>query len=96
MHKELMLIVSFYIFLVNLIGLGMMFYDKRRARQNNWRVREKTIFTWALWGAAWGIYSGMKLFRHKTQHDKFIWGIPALGVLNIACYVLVFWGINKV
>ena len=73
----------------NIITFSLMFIDKRRAQQQNWRIRERALFFCALfWGAA-GMLIGMYTFRHKTRHWSFILGIPFLFLMNaVCCYFL--------
>lgn len=72
------------IFLVmNLAGFLLCFKDKRAAKKDKWRVPEKTFFLLGIfWGAA-GIYISMLLFRHKTKHWYFMWGMPILILVNL-------------
>ncbi|ETA80184.1 DUF1294 domain-containing protein [Youngiibacter fragilis] len=63
---------------INMLGLFMMFWDKRKARRKEWRIPEKTLFLVAGIGGAFGVLFGMSLARHKTRHLKFQLGIPVL------------------
>ncbi|MFZ3131948.1 MAG: DUF1294 domain-containing protein [Desulfosporosinus sp.] len=57
--------------------------DKRRSKRYEWRIPEATLL---LMGAAFGgigLYSGMKYFRHKTSHMKFMIGAPILILVNV-------------
>lgn len=56
----------------------LMGVDKRRARRDLWRVPEKTFFLLALLGGTPGALLGMWVFRHKTRHWYFRYGLPAL------------------
>ena len=67
-----------YLAAVNLWAFGLMGFDKRRARQGGRRVRERTLFLSALLGGSLGALLGMYLFRHKTRHWYFVWGIPLI------------------
>ena len=73
---------------LNLAGLAVCFVDKRRAKRKAWRVRERTIFLFALLGVGWGVWGGMYLFRHKTRHWYFVIGIPAV---TLAEYGFLTW-----
>ena len=56
-----------------------MWLDKRRARRKGARrIRERTLFLSALLGGSAGAIAGMRLFRHKTKHWYFVWGMPAI------------------
>ena len=70
--------------LVNLIAFTVYGADKRRARKDRRRVPEKTLFLLAIIGGSLGAFLGMRLFRHKTRHWYFVWGIPAIMALQIA------------
>ncbi|WP_019154794.1 DUF1294 domain-containing protein [Robertmurraya massiliosenegalensis] len=72
-----------YIFVVNIIGLYLMYSDKNKARKNQYRISEKTLWTVAIVGGAMGMTIGMNWFRHKTKHLAFKWGFPALAILQI-------------
>ena len=67
---------------MSLIGLLLMALDKSRAQHKGWRIPERLLFLWAFIGGALGIWLGMYLFRHKTLHASFVWGIPAIIALH--------------
>ena len=73
-----------YLALVNLIAFTVYGADKRRAKRDRRRVPEKTLFLLAIIGGSLGAFLGMRLFRHKTRHWYFVWGIPAIMALQIA------------
>lgn len=56
----------------NIVTFILMMLDKRRARQQHWRIRERTLFLCALFFGATGVLIGMYRFRHKTRHWSFI------------------------
>ena len=58
--------------LLNLLGLCLMAFDKRRARRGGHRIRERTLFLVAALGGSIGCWAGMYLFRHKTKHCAFV------------------------
>ena len=67
-----------YLIVINLIGILIMYIDKRRAMYGRWRIPEKTLIIIALLGGSIGCMIGMKLFRHKTQKIKFVLGYPTI------------------
>lgn len=79
-----------YLVIINLYGFIVMGVDKWKSSRKKWRVPEKSIFLTAFIGGALGVFLGMKKFHHKTLHNKFKFGIPALLVLNIIIIILVF------
>ncbi|MFD2614304.1 DUF1294 domain-containing protein [Paenibacillus gansuensis] len=77
---------------MNIAGFAMMGADKQRARSKNWRIPEKRLFTVAAFGGALGVWAGMRMYRHKTQHPSFKYGIPFLLVINvIEVYYMISW-----
>lgn len=91
MNIDLLLIAIIYYVVINIIGFLVMFYDKKMAIKNRWRVSEKTLFLIATIFGSVGIYLGMVVFRHKTKHLKFKIGIPVLMFLEfgIIGYLLI-------
>lgn len=68
---------------LNLYGILIMYIDKQKARKHKWRISEAHLWTVALIGGALGIWIGMSMFRHKTQHRSFRIGVPALLLVHI-------------
>ena len=61
-----------------------MLADKFYARNNLWRIPEATLLLLAVIGGSVGSLIGMYTVRHKTRHWKFILGIPAILIVQIA------------
>lgn len=77
-----------YLICINLAGLASMGLDKRKAVRHQWRISEGTLFLIALLGGSLGSIIGMQLFRHKTRHWYFVWGMPAIFFAELA---LMLW-----
>lgn len=75
--------VLIYLILINLIGLLIMAYDKRRAIKRKWRVPEAHLFFIALIFGSLGSIIGMHLFHHKTKHLKFTIGMPVILLIQV-------------
>lgn len=82
-----MLIILGYIFVVNVIGFLLMLVDKKRAQNNQWRIKEATLFLTAAIGGSIGSMLGMKVFRHKTKHLSFLIGMPVILIAQIALVI---------
>lgn len=78
-----------YVIIINIIGLLSMFIDKYRAIKNKWRIPEKTLFLIAILGGSIGSNIGMRLFRHKTKHWYFVFGMPAILIIQLVIIFLV-------
>ena len=66
--------------------------DKYRAKTGKWRIPERTLFLLALLGGGIGAFLGMRVFRHKTRHWQFVFGIPVIMVIQA---VLLGWYLWK-
>lgn len=84
MPETIKWILFIYLFLMNLAGFLAMLIDKRKARKNDWRIRERTLFLLAILGGSIGSLAGMYVFRHKTRHWYFVFGIPLILILQVA------------
>ncbi|MFP4200133.1 MAG: DUF1294 domain-containing protein [Bacillota bacterium] len=75
-----------YLAAINLIGLIVMYVDKRRASARRRRVPTRVLWSLAMVGGAFGLYLGMHWRRHKTAKPAFRIGLPLLS----AFYLVVF------
>ena len=88
--KILICMIIGYLLFINILAFALMGIDKKRARQNAWRISEKALFLSALLGGSIGSILGMQVFRHKTKHWYFQLGMPLILILQLAlCVYLV-------
>ena len=82
-------IVLIYMVFMSVVGFCAMGIDKAKAKADAWRIPEKTLFGIAFFGGGAGVWLGMELFRHKTKHWYFKYGVPAITLLEFiaVCYV---------
>ena len=66
--------------------------DKAKARKRAWRIPEATLFLIALVGGSLGTTVGMRVFRHKTLHWYFVFGMPAILIVQILLILFVIYG----
>ena len=85
-----MKIIEIYLLLVNFLGILLTISDKKRAKHEAWRIRERTFFLVSAVGGSIGTYAAMRLFHHKTKHRRFMIGLPLL-ILAQVILVLVVW-----
>ncbi len=81
------LFIGVYLLTVNLVGLFCMYLDKRKAKKRLWRIPEAVLFLIAVIGGSIGSIAGMYLFRHKTRHWYFVYGMPAILLLQIGAVI---------
>lgn len=72
-----------YLILINIITYYMFGEDKKRAKQQKWRISESTLLWMAFFGGAIGALLGMRNFHHKTQKRKFRILVPVFLVLHL-------------
>ena len=72
---------------MSLIGFCLMGADKKRAANNQWRIKGATLFLFAALGGGIGSTLGMFAFRHKTKHWYFRVFFPLFAILQIALLV---------
>ncbi len=87
MSRPLALALAAYLAALNLAAFLAFGADKRRARRDEWRVPEKTLFLLALLGGSLGAVCGMCAFHHKTRRRRFRWGLPALLLAHCAALI---------
>ncbi len=84
---NVMLTLIIYISAINLVGFAIMGIDKFLAKKKAYRVPEATLFTFALFGGSLGTTLAMFLFRHKTRHWYFLYGMPVILLIQVAIIV---------
>ena len=72
-----------WLVVVNAVTFALFGYDKYCATHDMWRVRESTLLIWSAVGGALGAGLAMEVFRHKTLHLKFKFGVPLLLFVQI-------------
>jgi len=84
-------VLAVYLLVINLIAFLMMGLDKWRAKRDRWRIPEKALFLSALLGGSLGSILGMQVFRHKTQHWYFRFGMPLILILQLVLVGVLVW-----
>ena len=75
----------------NVIIFTLYGTDKRKAKNNKWRISERALIVCAFLMGGFGAFIGMKVFRHKTKHIKFNLLIPLAVIANIGVIALLFY-----
>ncbi len=84
-------IFYWYLAIINIVVLVVYGGDKLFAKLDSWRVPEKVLLLLALLGGSIGALLAMQLFRHKTRHLKFRYGVPVILLLQVAGLVYLHW-----
>lgn len=76
-------IIFSYLLMINIFTMYTFFLDKSKAKNKKWRIKESTLFLLSIFGGSLGAMLGMKLFKHKTKHWYFKYGIPFILTVQI-------------
>ena len=79
-----------YLIVVNIAGFAAVGIDKGRAKKRAYRIPEANLFMLAIIGGSLGSILGMHLFHHKTRHLYFLYGLPAILVVQLLI-VIALW-----
>ena len=76
-------ISAVYLLAVNIAAFAVCGWDKLCAKRGMWRVPEKILLLLAILGGSVGAMAAMAIFRHKTLHLKFRYGVPLILILQL-------------
>ena len=79
----------YYLIVINILTFAVYGIDKWKARQGSWRISEATLLMLAVIGGTIGALLGMQVWRHKTMHLKFKYGLPLILLAQIAFIYLI-------
>ena len=79
----------YYLLVINILTFAVYGIDKRKAKQGSWRISEATLLRLAVIGGTIGALLGMQVWRHKTLHLKFKYGLPLILLAQIALMYLI-------
>ena len=87
------ILLAIYLIVINIIAVYVTIADKKKAKKGKWRIKESTLLLVSALGGSVAMYITMKKIRHKTQHNKFMIGIPAIMVAQALliggiCYLI--------
>ena len=85
--------LALYLFLgISALSVIATVYDKIAAKclPRN-RVPEATLLLLAALGGSLSMYIAMQIIHHKTQHKKFMIGIPVILAVQVVLMILYFY-----
>ena len=89
--------IYIYFAAINLAAIILALHDKSAARRRKWRVKESTLLLVSAFGGSIAMLLTMRIIRHKTQHKKFMIGVPVIIVLQtiaaISVAALFYFGV---
>lgn len=87
--QTIITVVILYLVIINVVGYVIMGVDKKEPSGVPGASRRLLFFT-ALLGGSLGCILGMQHFRHKTKHWYFKYGMPAILVVQVLLFALLF------
>ena len=88
-NPSILRVVILYLVAINVVTFLLYGIDKFKAKRSKWRIPESVLLGLAVVGGSVGAWLGMMVWRHKTQHKKFKYGIPLILAMQIAILIMV-------
>ena len=79
-----------YLLVLSAVAIIVTIVDKGAAKAGGRRISENALLLIALAGGSIAMYIFMRLLDHKTNHEKFMKGIPLIIALQILLGFMVF------
>lgn len=76
-----------YLLVINFLNFLAFFYDKYKAKREDWRLPNGLLLGLSFVGGSIGGYLAMKLFRHKTKKSYYRIGLPLMVFMHILVLV---------
>lgn len=86
---DLTKILIIYFVTINVATFLVYGVDKWKAKRSKWRITEAALLLLAVLGGSMGALLGMKVWRHKTMHKKFKYGIPLIIIVQVVVVLLI-------
>ncbi len=86
-QNPILFTVIVYIAVVSILSIIITIYDKKIAGSGARRIPEKTLLLFSAIGGSVAMMITMLTIRHKTQHKKFMIGIPLIMILQAALII---------
>ena len=87
---DLLKVIEAWLVLLIYLHLSAYALDKYKAVHHAWRIPERTLILLAAIGGSVGALSAMYIVRHKTKHNKFRIGVPAILVIQLILAYIVY------
>lgn len=87
---DLLKIIEVWLIFINIFTFAAYALDKYKAVHHAWRIPERTLILLAVIGGSVGALLAMYTVRHKTKHNKFRIGVPAILIVQIVLAYIVW------
>jgi len=72
-----------YLIIINVCTFLVFLWDKIRAKNGEWRVKESTILLLSAIGGTPAAFGARAIFRHKTRKQPFGYFLIAIAVIQV-------------
>ncbi len=79
---DLLKVIEAWLVFINIFTFAVYALDKYKAVHHAWRIPERTLILLAAIGGSVGALAAMYMVRHKTKHNKFRIGVPAILIIQ--------------
>ena len=79
---DLLKVIEAWLVFINIFTFAAYALDKYKAVHHAWRIPERTLILLAAIGGSVGALAAMYMVRHKTKHNKFRIGVPAILIIQ--------------
>jgi len=79
-----------YLLIINIVTAFVFLIDKIKAKTNAFRIKEKTLIMFCLFGGALGGLFSMVVFNHKVKKPKFAITVPLLVIIYAVITIYIF------
>ena len=86
--KVAWIIIGIYLLIANIVAVVLTIHDKRAAMRHDRRIPEATLLITAALSGCVFEYLTMRIVHHKTQHPKFMIGIPVIFALEVIASII--------
>lgn len=87
-------LVTGVLLILNVTAFVLFGLDKKKAKEEKWRIPEAVLLRVAFFGGALGALIGMKVFHHKTKKKPFPVAVPLFLALHLILIVFFTWSNN--
>lgn len=91
----LTIVIICWLAVISLVSVIVTIVDKLKSVHNGWRIKESTLLILSALGGSVAMYITMQIIRHKTRKLKFMLGIPAIFILQVAAAVVICLVMNN-
>ena len=88
-QNPILFTVIVYVAVISILSIIITIYDKKIAGTGARRISEKTLLVFSAIGGSVAMLLTMFAIRHKTQHKKFMIGIPLIMIVQAVLIYLI-------